>query len=360
MTQWHLSPGRIFDSLKSAIKGLCVVILFTLWGCNKNLDQLQETRPVAVRVTKPAVMDLSHRLSYMGRIQSRKDVKIIAQVPGTVIDLPVKEGGNVSVGNVVARIDAPELQAAVERLQADKEYWCRRYEADSRLMEMEALPREQMESSKRACLSASAALTEAKSRLAKTVEKSPVQGEVLKWFVESGQSVMSGQPILLLGSDSLEIQVDVIEEDLGRGIAPGIRAVIELGAGNQSESFVSEIAPVSTGFSRTFSVKLPITRSPRNHLRNGASVNVSFILGTSKGELAVPVTAVASRDLDSHIFVIKDEHAFRQPVTLGIEQKGWIAVSFPWNKTDFIATSNLSNLDDGTPVFSVAVEGAQP
>ncbi len=351
---------RHFFNHKTATALLAAALLAGLGGCARQDAATETERPIAVRTILPARIDLSHRLEYLGTVRSQKEVNIIARAQGTVMRLPFAEGETVSVGDTVAVLDAPELRAVVQRLQAEKDYWCRRYESDQRLVKANALPREQMEVSKRACTSATAAHTEARSRLAKTAETSPVAGEVLQWFVEPGQSVMPGQPILLLGNRVLEIHTDVIEEDLQKGIQPGTAAVIEPGNRIRFNSRVTEVSPMSKGPARTFTVKLSVPASQAAALRNGASVNVNFILRESKSTLAVPISAIADRDRQPHIFVIRDDLAFRQPVRLGIEQNGWIEADFPWNGSDAVAITNLASLKDSVRVYSVPVKEVKP
>lgn len=328
--------------------------------CGNPPDEEPAVQPVAVRMVKPVVMDMSRRVSYMGTIHSRKEVKVIAQMQGTIATLPVEEGGDVGVGDIVTTLAVPELGAVVERLESERDYWCRRYAADQRLVAVNALPQEQMESSQRACRSGRAAVAEAAARLEKATERSPVNGAVLKWFVEPGQSVMPGQAILLLGTDSLEVNVEVVEEDLRRGVVSGTTAEIETAAGEQRMTAVSEIAPMSSGPARTFTVKLPLPVGDSRRLRTGASATVTFILDSIKGATAVPVDAIADRDRDPHLFLINGDRAIRQPVALGVEQDGWIEVDFPWNGEDAVAITNLGVLTDGRPVFSVMVEGVRP
>ncbi len=340
------------------IAGL-VLLAAVFSGCGSSGENEQAPRPVAVRTILPQKMTLSRQLEYLGTVRSQDEVKIIARVAGTVTEMPFAEGDVVQAGEIIAMLDAPEIRAAVRKVQAEKDYWCRRYEADQRLVAARALPREQMEASRRACTSATAALAEVNSRLAKTREKATVSGRVLRWFVEPGQSVMPGQPILLLGRSDLEIQTDVIEEDLQRGIAVGTPVEVEYGAGQYFPARVSEVAPTSKGPARIYTVKIAIADSLADKLRNGASVNVNFILQESNSTLALPVSAIAGRDTRPHLFLIRADRAILQPVELGIEQDGWVEVKFPWNGSDAVAISNLSGLKDGVPVFSVASREVQ-
>jgi RND family efflux transporter MFP subunit len=341
-------------------KILSVAIPLALGSCGNPPDEEKAVQPIAVRTVKPVVMDLGSRVSYMGTVHSEKEVKVIAQIQGTVAGLPVGEGDQVNAGDIVVTLDVPELRAVVERLESERDYWCRRYEADQRLVAANALPREQMESSQRACRSGRAAVAEAESRLEKATGRSPVNGEVLKWFVESGQSVMPGQAILLLGTHSLEIHVEVVEEDLQRGVVVGTTAAIETAAGERLTTAVSEVAPASSGSARTFTVKMPLPAEERPRLRTGVSATVIFVLQVRKNATAVPVDAIADRSGDPHIFLINGDRAVRQTVRLGAEQDGWIEVDFGWNGEDAVAITNLGMLMDSRPVFSVMVEGVRP
>lgn len=83
-----------------------------------------------LRAAAPMTRTMGESLHYMGRVQSRMEVKVIAQAQGAVRDLPFEEGQSVATGDTVARLAVPDLQAFTDRLQADREYWCERYRAD--------------------------------------------------------------------------------------------------------------------------------------------------------------------------------------------------------------------------------------
>ncbi len=341
---------------------LIIVVGFAVSSCSDNRADQVTVPPVAVRVTQPMLMDMQSRLSYMGTVHANREVKVIAQVQGTVVSLPKPEGAPVNKDEQVVEIDVPDIRATVERLQADLDYWHRRYEADQRLVEAEALPSEQMETSLRAYRSAKAALAEAEAKLDKAKEFSSIKGQVLSWLVEPGQHVMPGQPILLLANDVIEIHVEVVEEDLGRGIRVGVPVKVQDWQGHTFQSKVSEVAPVTSGPARTFTIKLPVP-ALTNHvedLRIGSSMQVDFILKSSGNSVAVPVEAISNQGGNPHIFLIHENRAKKQPVTIGIEQDAWVEVEFHWNGKDRVAISNLSSLEDGVPVFPVEIKEVTP
>lgn len=352
---------------KISLKRLALLPVLTVFttlaftSCTEKNGDRPKDRPIAVRAMKPVMTDMQNRLSYVGTVQANREVRVIAQVQGTVIKLPKPAGAAIQIGELVAEIDVPDLRASVERLAAERDYWCRRQDSDQRLVQAEALPAEQAEASLRACRSAKAALAEVEAKLAKAKEHSPISGKVLAWLVEPGQHVMPGQPILLLGDNNLEIHVEVVEEDLRSGIQIGTLAQVRDWQGNELQTKVMEVAPVTSGAARTFTVEMPMP-SPDNHrefLRIGASMRVDFILAAKRSAIAVPVEAIIRQGDKTHVFLIRQERALKKEITPGIEQDGLIEVSFDWNGEDWVAVSNLGSLKDSVEVFPVEIEYAR-
>ena len=85
---------------------------------------------------------------------------------------------------------------------------------------------------------------------------------------------------------------------------------------------------------------------------------MNFILETQESALTVPASAVAGRNGEPHIFLVRDGMAKLQIVETGIERDGRLAVSFPWNGTDPVVITNIGGLRDGTPLYAVEVEEA--
>lgn len=322
--------------------------------------QPEADQPLAVRIQSPRLEDLEIGVSYLGTLGSRREVKIIARVPGTLIDLPFGEGQTAEEGMLLAEISAPEISAQIERLQADRDYWARRHEADRRLMEKSAISQDQALTGERNLGTTEAALKEALSQREKTRERAPFPGSVLAWLAEPGQSLMPGQPLLHFGSLSREVLVQVAEEDLRRGLGRGTEAVLDAGDGEGFSAQVSEVSPAAGGASRTFTVKIALPDRAFSQIPVGSSLRVTFIIDSRKGALTLPTGAVRGQNSDWHIFLVRDGRAFRQPVRRGIESRGRVAVDFPWNGIDKAVISNPAGLADGAAVFAVDAEEDLP
>ena len=339
------------------VKSIFIFIILSmpvfLLSCRKGGEETAKIQPIAIRVIKPQITTLREKISYLGTLHAYREVHIISRVQGTLLSLPAREGTKLQKGQVIARIDAPEVEATVQRLQAEVDYWSRHYQADQRLEAEKAIAPEQVAMSKRAYLSAKAALEGARANLDKTVEKSPFDGVVLKWLIDPGQPVMPGQPILVLGDNGTEVRVEVIEEELKRGLTTGTPVALYRKDGTVAVSKVAEIAPQATGASRTFLVKITVPKTLQSEWRKGESVKLDFILKSAPDAVAVPVEAIADRESNPHIFLVRENKALRQDVTPGIQQGALVQVNFPYNGQDMVAVTNLGLLKDSIPVFTV-------
>lgn len=308
----------------------------------------------------PVVTDLQDNVSYLGTIHGQHEVQLLAQVQATVLSLPRREGETVRAGDVVATLASPELQATVERLAAERDYWCRHYEADERLVEAGALPREQADASLRACRSATAAVAEAEARLAKTTERAPIDSRVLAWWSEPGQHVMPGQPLVLLGSDSLEVHVEVVESDLARGIDVGTAVHFRTHTGSTFRSSVVEVAPAASGRSRTFTVVAPLPAELSQTMRVGSSLRLDFVLSSCSECVAVPIEAIHRASGDSYVFEFRDHRVLKRRVRTGITEGNFVQVSLSSQDILPVAISNLTALADSTRVFAVSTKAPTP
>lgn len=313
-------------------------------------------RPVAVRVQQPEHRLLEERISYVGTVFAGQEVRVISRVQGTLSAQAFTDGERFQQGDLLGFLESPEIDAAVERAESEMDYWCTRHETDKRLVEQGALAPEQAQASERACRSARAGLDEARAQFNKTRVEAPFTGEVLDWLAEPGQPLMPGQPLVLIGSPAREVRVDVVEEDIERGVDVGTTAAMRLGAETVVEAPVTRVAPAASGPARAFAVTVPIPATGAPAPRKGASISVNFILERAEDALAVPSRAIAGSVADPGVFVISDGTAHRRPVTTGISEGGWTAADFDWNGTDPIAVTNVRSLSDGAPVFPVAEE----
>ncbi len=337
-----------------AVAGVILMAAF-LPGCKRD-SAVPKTPLVAVRVAPVRTTPLKRTLDYLGTVAPARQVLLAARIQGTVASLRVEEGESVAEGRELTTLHAPDLEATVARLRADRDYWTRRRDEDVSLAAKGAVPGDQLAASERAATAAVAALAEAEARLGWTRERSPFAGTVLEWRVEAGQHVLPGQPLVLLGSTDIEVQVPVVAEDVRTGITVGIPAFLA-GPGLETiATVVEEVAPSATGQSRTFFVTLPVPTGAGTDWRPGEPVSVRFILEESTAGAAVPSRAIAGRGESRWVFLVEEGVSRRWEVATGLEVDGWVSITPAPPRGALVAVTNLDRLSDGAAVFSVSEE----
>ncbi len=332
---------------------IMAIVLQVSSGCSSDKETVAATAPIAIRIESPQIRDISEYLTYSATVHATSEIPVMAQVQGTVVSTPVEEGKTFREDDLLVKLSSPELDALVDKLNTEHEYWSNHLKEDLSLLRSSSISQEQVDISQKAFATSRASLAEAQSRLNNTKEKAKSDGRVLKKYVEDGQHVMPGQALLLVGSDSTELHVEVVQEDLRKGIEIGSLVSFGISASGRIDSRVASIASVTTGAGRTFTVKIPVPSSFAQTLRVGETLPIDFVLRQKEQVLSIPEIAVLNKNGKPLIFLVRANKAVRTPVTLGLSQSGWVAAEFDWNGVDPVAISNVADLSDGDAVYPV-------
>jgi membrane fusion protein, multidrug efflux system len=322
--------------------------------------------PLAVRVAPIERTRLSHALEYVGTVRYRHEIRVRAQVAGSLVDLPHGPGSTVPKGGVLARVAADDLSARsqrthyeLERARAESDHACDNYETDRSLLARGVITAAAADASRKACdvgrasrKAARAQLAELRTVSARTVERAARDATVLEWLSEPGENVAPGQPLLSLGSGELEIEVNVVEEDTRAGLSTRTRVELKLDD-KWTASSIARISPVASGTSRSVEVRVAVPDTAADKLRPGAAVDVRFVLAEASSALAVPSDAVGGKAPQRYVFVIDNDAARRHPVETGIRASGRVEILSPLPDAGRVAIDGLDQLRDGMPVFPV-------
>ncbi len=217
-----------------------------------------------VEFAKVAKSDITETVSATGKIQPEVEVKITPDVPGEIIELHVKEGDSVRVGQLLLKIRPDNYVSFVDRAKAavnqamanteqakasvsqaeaqllrskveferQKKLYEQKVvsEADYQLAETNyKVAQQQLEAAKSnvnaggfAIKSAEAGLKDAAENLRKTAVYAPMNGIVSKLAVELGERVvgtsqMAGTEMLRIANlNNMEVRVNVNENDIVR------------------------------------------------------------------------------------------------------------------------------------------------
>lgn len=305
------------------------------------LRELQEQfnpgmKPVTVRVAEVRRGNLVRTISAPGTIMPRTKVDISAQVAARVVQLPFREGQRVQKGDVLVRLDADDLaaaldsakarkrsaEAALDGLRAGMENADREMRRRKELLESKDMSPAQFDEAKtaydrsksayeqglREIEIAEANIRRAEKDLGNTTITSPIDGIVSNRVAEVGELVMVGT---LNNPGSVIMQVADLSDMLMKArvdeaniapVQPGqkCRITINAFAGRSFTGEVERIRPTkqtdrdgTTYFETEIRVDLP-----KDNVLSGMIANVDIEVETFRDVLKIPTQSVIDRPLD--------------------------------------------------------------
>jgi HlyD family secretion protein len=338
---------------------------------SKNRDPKTE-----VTVEVASVRRLISTVSATGEIEPVEQVKVSAEIPGKIVQLPVKEGDRVEQGQFLVELDPKTYLAALESAtSALRSAKGQKDKADADLKRIRELVAKGMAS--QADLDGAIAAAElysgqldmanaeehsARENLAKTRIMSPMSGTISRLNKEIGEVTLGSQfqeDVILIVADLLKMQVraQVDENDI-TGVVVGDSASVEIDAFPDttfrgqvteiSQSAGSKIAQASDQQGKNFDVKVLLLDDVKG-VRPGMSATVDIATAYRDSTLSVSLQCVAVRDKKEGKAVELKEKA--QP-----KSSRQLAAEARTGTTDSSRLFTRDNLEEG--VFLMAKDSA--
>jgi HlyD family secretion protein len=268
-----------------------------------------------------------------GVVQARTKVNVSSEIYGQIVELAVKEGQNVSKGDLLVRIDPEKYRSDVDRLAANvrmsriaieqQEVNLRNLERERRrAQELHAeglLPDSDLEkadlavedaainlkSLRESVTLADASLSRVQTDLTKTKIFAPMTGRVTQINTEVGEQVIVGTTnipgsVLMVISDMSEVlaEISVDETEVVR-LSPGQKAKLTVDAVEKTtyEGKVHEIRNTARkeGDVNVFGVKILLS-DPDERLRPGMTAKARIEVARRDDVVRIPIQAVTVRE----------------------------------------------------------------
>jgi multidrug efflux system membrane fusion protein len=336
----------------------------------------QAAPPTAVPVTTAAasIQNVPVYLDGLGTVQAFNAVEMKAQVNGNLTALPVHEGQEVHIGQVVAEIDPTPYKAALDQAIAQRaEDLAQLQSAQLDLQRYESLARRsfapvQQVDDQRATVNKYAAAVQldtaaieiAQFNLDNCVLRAPINGRVGLYQVDIGNlievasqtgivSITQDKPIAVLFTLP-ESELQQVQAALQRGTVPveatdstDPNKVLATGKLETTENTIN----TATG---TIALKA-IFPNQDDKLWPGAFVNARVQVGTLQHAVTIPEVAVQHGPDGLFVFVVKPDQSVAQlGIKVGYQDGGRSVVTSGLNGSETVVLSGQSRLSPGTRV----------
>ena len=313
-------------------------------------------RGTVVYVEQARLESVRQVQNVVGQLVARQAGYVATRIEGPVGAIYVEVGDEVKKGQKIAALDAEILQiqvtlsqARVAEAQANlsirRSALARVRQEKNRLQKLKnsaATSLAQFEDAVQRELTATARKKEARIRvttaqselaLAETnlryaLVTAPYDGVVAERLTETGEYVKKGQALARLVSNrQLELEADVSQSQAA-ALAVATIVSFRIEGGALHEARVRAVVPEEDPRTRTrrvrFSIPLELTASA---LATNQSVMLALPVGPTQTAVTVHKDALVHKGGKVLVFVIRNNKAFPQPVTLGISAGSRIAIT---------------------------------
>jgi membrane fusion protein, multidrug efflux system len=317
-------------------------------------------------------------LTGLGTVQPPNVVEIKAQVTGTLIALPVKEGSEVREGDIVAEIDPRPYKAALDQAMAQRDEDAAQLKAAQldlkrfqNLAKSDFAPVQQVEDQQGtvdkligAIGVDNAMIQTAQINLGYCIIKAPFDGRVSFYQLNVGNLVQVANQtgiISITQVKPIETVFTLPESDLGdvesaRAKGPVPVTVFD-GSSDRLLSTGTLMTPNNTIDTTTGTISLKASfENTDNHLWPGQFVNARVQVGTIGNAVTIPELAVQHGPDGTFVYTVKpDGTAEQTDVEVGEQVEGRMVITKGLSGHETVVVSGQSRLAPGLHVKATDV-----
>lgn len=191
------------------------VLLLAACGGTKPVTEEQQ---IVVEVAQVSGGAATSVITGTGSLEREREVVLSFRVPGVVRQLTVDNGDAVAKGRLIASLDPTQVAARAQQTTADYAKALRDLERDKKLAAEGWISAQRLADRQTAVQSTKAALESANFDRRSAQLLAPVGGVVLKRFIQSGEVVGAGQPVVSIADARapLVVRVSLADRDVAR------------------------------------------------------------------------------------------------------------------------------------------------
>ena len=322
-----------------------------------------ETQPVDVQVTKPLRKDLTYTITLPANIAPLYQTTLYAKVSGYLKWIGPDKGDHVKKGQVVAIIDAPEVEE--QYLQAVADYKIKKITFD-RLTNVwkespDVIAKQDVDVAEAAYEGAKNLMQQRAVLRDYTKVRAPYDGTITARFADPGaliqiatSSATSAIPLFtVMDLNTVRVYANVPQDD-SPWVSPGHTKVAlrvhEL-PGRSFESTVTRSTLALDPSTRSLLVEVDLP-NPDHALRPGTFAELVIGLREIQNALVLPPQAVNSTAKGKSLFVVEQGKAKAVPIHTGITDGQWIEITDGLRGDEDVVVVGKRQLLDASPVLT--------
>ena len=350
-----------------------MVCLLVLSGCQKPAATSAPEKTIVG--TKRAEALGSAGLSgsapeYIGTVRAGEETDFSFKVGGILELIGPKphgdweEGTAVKSGSILARLQQGDFKNGFATAKAAAELAASNNARLQKLLADNVVSKQEVDKAKADAETAEAQLRQGEQNLRDSELRAPWDGVVFKRYVNSGETVSAGKPVLRFGDiRTMSVELGVPDRLVGL-FAVEKEIDVDISALSGRPSFrgkISEVGVAASNAGRLYRVVIKVS-NPDGLIKSGmtATVKAGSVVASVAGQVLVPLSAVIAPSSPGSgegkpqtqlaVFVVNDGKASQRLVKTGDIVASSIIVTEGLKPNEEVVTKGTSLLYDGAPV----------
>lgn len=324
---------------------------------NEELAQAEKDLPknkkqalnVNVKIIKPHL--LTDQLFVSGKLIPDEEVDLSFETSGKITDIHFSEGSLVQKGELLAKINDQQLQAQLDRLEAQMPLAEDRVFRQNALLQRDAVSKEAYEQVKTELATLHADIENVKANIAMTELRAPFDGVIGLRQVSTG-TFASPTTIVAKLTKISPIKVEfAVPERYARQIHKGTRLSFKIDG--RLNAFEAEVYATESSIdpeTHTLMVRAIYPNSKRE-LLPGRYADITLKQQEIKDAIAIPSEAIVPEMGKNKVFVYRSGKAEPVDVTIGIRTEAEVQILQGLSIGDTIITSGTLQLRKDMPII---------
>lgn len=294
----------------------------------------------------------THHVKVYGKVHSRENVMINAEVSANVNEILLREGAKVSQGQILIRLDADLIQKNIAEIESSlsfandiynrrKSLWDQKIGSEIQYLQAKN-DKERLENN----------LQSARAQYEKTRIRAPISGFIDEIFINRGELANPGQPVLrIVNLEKVSVRADISERYIGK-LKAGDSVQVHFPVLDKTlKSTVAHIGSTIHPGNRTFSIEVNLPNKD-TRLKPNLLASVFFTDYRNDSAIVVPVNIVQHDREGSYVYIVNKgkARAQKQLIKTGLTYDGKTEVSEGLKEGDEIVILGFNEVSHGSPL----------
>ncbi|MGZ3903761.1 MAG: efflux RND transporter periplasmic adaptor subunit [Bacteroidia bacterium] len=289
-------------------------------------------------------------IEVQGRIDADENVSLSSQTPGTVTQINVKVGDEVTKGQVLAETDARAISQQISDLQTNLDLATQVYNKQKSLWDQKIGTEIQFLQAKTSKESLEKKMAALQTQLSMSKIVSPINGTVDAVNIKIGQVIMPGLPsINVVNFSNLKVKADVAETYAAR-VKKGNDVVAYFP--DMNDSVVSKInyaARAINPLNRTFGVEVLLDNNKEYHPNMVARLKINDYQSPAP-VITIPVKFIQRGTTETYVYVAVGNKCVKKSIKTGREYSGMAEITEGLTAGDLLITAGYDLVNDGDAI----------